>query len=47
MPTWCTFTQYLTGKTPIQAFIDSKHLALEKQLDRTMPKGEQQISAML
>ena len=25
------------GKTPMQTFIDSKHLALAKQLDRTMP----------
>ena len=24
------------GKTPMQTFIDSRHLALEKQLDRTM-----------
>lgn len=35
------------GKTPVQTFIDSKHLALEKQLDRTMPTGEQQIAATL
>lgn len=35
------------GKTPMQTFVDSKHLALEKQLDRTMPTGEQHITAPL
>jgi len=25
------------GKTPWQTFVDSKGMALEKQLDRTMP----------
>ena len=29
--------KYCFGKTPMQTFIDSKSLALEKQLDRTMP----------
>ncbi|MFN7835815.1 MAG: IS481 family transposase [Burkholderiaceae bacterium] len=29
--------KYCFGKTPIQTFIDSKHLALAKQLDRTNP----------
>jgi hypothetical protein len=29
--------KYCFGKTPLQTLIDSKSLALEKQLDRTMP----------
>lgn len=29
--------KYCFGKTPMQTFIDSKHLAINKQLDRTMP----------
>lgn len=29
--------KYCFGKTPMQTFIDSKHMAIEKQLDRTMP----------
>lgn len=28
------------GKTPMQTFLDSKHLALEKQLDRAMPTSD-------
>ncbi|AHB77242.2 IS481 family transposase [Pandoraea pnomenusa] len=28
------------GKTPMQAFLDSKHLALEKQLHRAMPTSD-------
>ena len=30
-------TKHCFGKTPWQTFLDSKALALEKQLDRTMP----------
>lgn len=29
--------KYCFGKTPMQTFIDSKHLAIDKQLDRTIP----------
>ena len=29
--------KYCFSKTPMQTFIDSKHLAINKQLDRTMP----------
>ena len=32
------------GKTPMQTFIDSKHIAHEKQLDRTMPTQAQLIN---
>ena len=33
------------GKTPMQTFIDSKHIAHEKQLDRTMPTQAQLINS--
>jgi len=29
--------KYCFGKTPMQTFVDSKHLAINKQLDRTIP----------
>lgn len=33
--------KYCYGKTPMQTFLDSVHLAHEKQLDRTMPSADQ------
>lgn len=35
------------GKTPLQTFIDSRHIALEKQIDRTIPTVNQQITVPL
>ena len=34
--------KYCFGKTPMQTFCDSKHIAHEKQLDRTMPRLDQE-----
>jgi hypothetical protein len=33
--------KYCYGKTPMQTFLDSKKLAHDKQLDRTMPTADQ------
>lgn len=37
--------KYCFGKTPMQTFIDSKHMAIEKQLDRTMPTSNPVLAA--